>query len=281
VTNVNLYATLAEFKAFATARGQTAGTDAADDAVISDLIGSVSRYIESSAGAGRRFYPSIETRLYDIPDGRKVDLHGDLLEVTSFLNGDTSAIDSTNYTLKTQGKTPYWQIALRDVSTVGWRYTSAGSSEQALSLTGWWGFRRDYAQRGWSSAGTLGAAITDTTTLAFTASSGHTLAVGQIIKIGSEIYNIATAVTNTITPVRRGDNGSTAALHDNSTTIYVWNIQEDIHLAVLETVLGVNSMRHGQASSGKITVTAAGMVIRPEEIPPMAQKTFESYRDIT
>ncbi len=277
----NIYCTLAEFKAFATAQGQTADPNTPNDAVLTAIIDSVCRYADGPQGAGRKFYPTIETRLYDIPDGRAVELDGELLEVTSFLNGDTSAIDATNYILRTQGKTPYWQIALRDVATVGWRFTSAGSREQALSLSGYWGFRKDYAQRGWSLVGTLGVAITDTTTLAFTAAAGHTLTIGQIIRIDNEIQNVATVATNTITPVRRGDNGSTAATHLIGASVYAWNVQEDVKTAVLTSAMGVNALRNGQASNGKITLTNAGIVIRPEEIPPFAQKTFESYRNIT
>ena len=108
--------------------------------------------------------------------------------------------------------------------------------------------------------------------------AGHTVAVGQILKIDSEIYNIATVSTNTITPNQRGDNGSTSAMHSNGATVYVWMVEEQIKLAVLETALGVNAMRNGQANSGKISITAAGVVIRPEEVPPMAQAIFMSYR---
>jgi hypothetical protein len=36
-------------------------------------------------------------------------------------------------------------------------------------------------------------------------------------------------------------------------------------------------MRNGQAGSGAITITAAGMVIRPQEVPPLAQKVFDYY----
>ncbi len=278
MTVSNLYATLSELKAFDTARGMDVISDAPDDAVLSAILDQVSRYVESPAGANTQFYPSIETRFYDSPaSGRDVVLDGPLLEVISFLNGDGSTISSTQYILTNANKTPYWKISLKDNATIGW-YAKSGSFEQALSLTGLWGYRKHYQQRGWVSIGTLGAAITDAAASTFTMNAGHAVTAGQIVKIDSEIFNIASVVLNTVTPNRHGDNGSTAATHLDDAPVYAWSVQEEIKLAVLETVLGINALRNGQASSGKVTITAAGMVIRPEEVPPMAQKIFEGYR---
>jgi hypothetical protein len=275
----NLYATLAEFKNFATARSQGASisTDTTDDATITALIDGVSRYVDRQTQ--RKFYPVISTNLYDIPRGRSIVLNADLLEVTTLSNGDSSVIASTDYVLDMANLTPYYRLVLRGNSAVYWYPSATGNYQQAISLLGWYGYHSNYSGA-WVLAGTLGAAITDTTTKAFTMTAGHTLTAGHIVKIDSEIYNVASVSTNTITPNQRGDNGSTAATHSNGASGYYWDVQPDIKLAVLETALGVNSMRHGQANSGKISITASGVVIRPEEVPPMAQKTFDAYRRI-
>ena len=274
----NLYATLAEYKQFATSRGQSVTADTNDDAMITTIIESVSRYVDGYFGAGRRFYPSIQSMLFDIPSGRSLRLSKDLLEVITLTNGDGINITSTEYILSDPNYTPYYQIALRNTSTTAWIYGTNGGWQQIITLLGVFGYRQEYSSRGWVLAGTLGAAITDTTTKAFTMTAGHTLAVGQIIKIDNEIYNVSTVVANTITPNQRGDNGSTAVIHPNGAIVYTWSVQEEIKLAVLESALGVNSMRTGQPASGKMTITATGVVLRPEEVPPMAQGIFESYR---
>ncbi len=64
MTITNGYATLAEFKAWMNARGQSASTDATDDTVIEDIIENVSRWIDGQTG--RRFYVNStdETRYY-------------------------------------------------------------------------------------------------------------------------------------------------------------------------------------------------------------------------
>ena len=55
--------------------------DAVDDAALNNLINQASRFIDSPKGAGRRFYPRIETRYYDAPTYRSLLLDDDLLAV--------------------------------------------------------------------------------------------------------------------------------------------------------------------------------------------------------
>lgn len=53
----------------------------------------------------------------------------------------------------------------------------------------------------------------------------------------------------------------------------------DIKEATLSIAQSLYSTRSGQASAGKITVTGAGVVIRPEDVPPFAQAIIMSYRN--
>lgn len=274
--NINLYATLAEYKAYSTARGQTATTDTTDDGVIVDLLEAASRYLDDKTT--RQFYPTIETRLYDIPCGVELWLDQDLLQVITLTNGNASTITTTDYKLNSPNVTPYYSVELRDISSVAWVANSSGSSDQVISLAAWWGYRQKYAQRAWSLAGTLNANITDTTTLAFSMTTGHSVTAGHIVKIDSEIYNIATAATNTITPIARGDNGSTAATHTSGTSVYVWKPQEEARNAVLEIANTAYHRRFGKSTSDTTTVTAAGVVLSPRDIPKMAEEFIMNFR---
>lgn len=273
MTSVNLYATLSEYKAYATARGQTASTDAADDTVINTLLESASRFIDLSTR--RQFYPSVETHLFDVPDDNAIYLDGDLLELTTLTNGDSSVITSTDYTLRS-ARPPHWCLSMKDISTLSWQGTTAGSVEQVISVLGVWGYHDQYSQRGWLQVGTLSAAITDTTTLAFSATTGHTITVGNILKIGSEFYNVVTAATNTITPVKRGDNGSTAATHLISTAIYAWQPMEGAKQSCIEIANGMYQKRFGRNTGESATITAAGVVLTPQDIPATARSFIES-----
>lgn len=275
MANQNIYATLAEYKAFVTARGQTFTTDTADDAVIVDLLESASRFLDEKTA--RQFYPSIQTRVYDLPVDGILYLDGDLLEVITLTNGDGSTIASNQYNLKSPNITPYWGITLKQLSAISWLASATNGSEQAISLKGWWGYRKDYAY-GWAQVGTLSAAVTDTTTLAFSATPGHTITAGMIVKIDSEIYNIDTVATNTITPIRRGDNGSTAATHLISTPIYKWQPMSSAKEAVLEIASQAYKRRFGQSGDSSTTFTAAGVIITSRDVPTMAQEFIKSFQ---
>lgn len=229
---INSYATLADYKNFVTARGQTATTDATDDAIIKDLLEQASRYLDGETG--RQFYPTIETRLYDVPNTRRLKLDGDLLEVLTLTNGDTTTLSSTEYITHPANTSPYSALSIRETSTQRWVTSTNANTEQVISVRAIWGYCERYASRGWKSGGTLGANISDTTTLAFTMTAGHTLQAGQIVKIDTELYNIDSVSTNTITPVQRGDNGSTAATHTSGTTVYIWQPDTRAKLAVID-----------------------------------------------
>jgi len=271
----NRYATLTDYKSFATARGQTALVDTTDDGVINNLLTQASRYLDRETK--RQFYPSVETHLFDIPDERDIILDGDLLEVVSFTNGDLTSISSANYILR-GNRAPYWNIGLRDTSSVAWASSSAGSIEQVLSLVGIWGYHDLYSQRAWLQVGTLSAAITDTTTLAFSATTGHSIVAGNILKIDSEFYNVTTASTNTITPVKRGDNGSTAATHLISTAIYAWQPMDEIKQITLDMATAAYMRRFGKTTGESAVITGAGGVITPQDYPASSKAFIADMR---
>ena len=54
----------------------------------------------------------------------------------------------------------------------------------------------------------------------------------------------------------------------------------DIKEATLSIAQSLNGTRSGQTAGGKLTVTAAGIVIRPEDVPAFAQKVINHYRSM-
>jgi hypothetical protein len=270
MTTTNVYSTLTEFKGFITSPGQTMSTDTTDDAVMERILEASSRYID--AQTWRKFYPRIETRQFDIPYDNEVWLDDDLLAVITFSNGDGTAI--TDYVLKPYVGFPKWCIRLKDQSSVSWALDSDNNGQGAIDVAGWWGYHDNYTQHGWASGGTLSAAVTDTTTLAFSATTGHTISGGQIVKIDSEIYIVSTAGTNTITPIARGDNGSTAATHLISAPIYIWQVMPNIRQACLEIASNANHRRFGVNIGGTSIVTPSGYVIGPRDVSEYAAMTI-------
>jgi hypothetical protein len=266
---VNGYSTLAAVKAIL----EVTSTNSADDGVLNDLITQTSRYIDNHTG--RHFHPTIETRLYDVPEGRELWLDDDLLAATTVTNGDLVAV--TEYNLLPPNYYPKYAVRLKDWSSVYWTTDSNSGSEQVISVLGVWGFHQKYALRGWLLGSTLNENPLNATDLTFTAISGTLFSPGQIIKIENEIMNVTTVATNDLTVIKRGDNGSTAATHVLTTPIYIWQPEPDIELACRMIVKNLYHNRFGQNATGAATITGAGVVISPEDIPASALAILKNY----
>ena len=276
---VNLYATPLELQAWLNVRGQADNFSAStvDDGVLGVLLQNASRYFDQETR--RKFFPYYQTQLFDVPDlvTHHVDtliMSDDLLQVVTITNGDLTTVTTTDYILIEPNHTPYYAIKLRNESSLIWQVNSHNGSEQVISVAALWGYHDDFANRAKVLGGTLGAAISDTTTLTFTMTAGHSLVTGYTLIIDTEIFNVTNVVGNTVTAAKRGDNGSTAATHLISAPVYIWHPVDIVHTAVLEICQSVYQLRSGQASNGKVSVTAAGIVIRPEEVPAMAQRVI-------
>src|SRR3990167_8407606 len=293
---INTYATLAEIKASLTASGQTLTTDAADDAVIEKLLESASRYIDEMTGE-RSFYPRVETRYYSIPEShgdtiwidgvqrssknaRELVVDDDLLEVISITNGDATSVTSAQYDLVPKNIYPKFAIRFKSSVSIVWEDDSSGNIEDVIAVTAIWGYHDRYAQRGWTSGGTLGAAITTNSALTFTMSSGHSLAVGQVVKIDNELFNVSGVSSNTITVPKRGDNGSTAATHLTSVTVNIWNPQHDIRELCLEMARNLYKSRFGENAEVVSTITAAGVVVTPRAPPSWGRDGLEKNKKV-
>jgi hypothetical protein len=281
---VNSYATLSDFKNYLSVRGQSTNmnTDAVDDVQIAEILEAVSRYVDDRTH--RTFYPRYETRYVSVPEGqnnlRTLYLDDDLLAAVTVTNGDTEVVASTEYNLLSKNYNPKWGIQILQTANVGWNATVAGSPDYSISILGWWGFHNQYSQRGWSVLDTLAVADTTATGLTFTVTTGTTLLANQLIKIDNEIMNVASATTTptkTVTVNQRGDNGSTAATHLILAPIYVWNTQPEIREVVKSIAQSIYWSRSGQTSGGKVTITSAGIVIRPEDVPPLAQQIIAGF----
>lgn len=278
MTTLNSYASLADFKAFKTARGQTSTTDATDDAIVELLLKAASRYIDTQTA--REFYPYVQTRYFDVPssddiDPRALKMDADLLEVISIVNGDGVTIPSTEYTLRPRNASPYIFVRLVDNSTYYWASDGAGDTHDVISVTGIWGFHNRYSSA-WIIGSTLAEDL-DTSETGIDVTSGTLFSVGDLIRFGNELGYVSAKATNTLTSTR-AENGSTAAAHLTSANVYIWQVMDELKNAVLEIAVQAYHRRFGQGSNAAATVTAAGVVLSPKDIPAMATDFIRSYR---
>lgn len=233
-----------------------------DDTLILAIIREVSREIDRIAR--RRFYPRLETRLYDTPVDGVLMLDDDLLELTTLTNGDSTVMASTIYRLYPLNESAKNKIVLIPGSAfVG---SNAYGDLGAISVAGVWGYRRDYSD-GWQSDGaTLAAAIASTSATTFTSAYAGFKA-GNLIKIDSEYLYISGATysaTSTYT-VARGVNGSTAATHLISAGITTWVVPEEIERLTCQASAAYYRLR---SNPGMDSVSIDGV-------------TFVTPRDIT
>ena len=85
--------------------------------------------------------------------------------------------------------------------------------------------------------------------------------------------------TATLTVVR-GENGSTAAAHDDGSTIYIWNPHPPVKSACRAIVQNEYKRRFGNDTSGSATITGAGVVITPDSIPASAARIIRNLRRV-
>lgn len=282
MTARNVYATLAEFKSYFTSRGGSASTDAADDAVIEQLLEQASRYLDSKTA--RWFYPRIETRYYNIPgqpDGyeRELWFDADLLDMLSFLNGDGTAISSTEYNLLSRNESPKYKLVMKPTSDVVWSLDNNGDWEHVITISAIWGYHYRYSDA-WFAGSTLAEDL-DASETQWDVASESLFAAGQTIKVDSEICNVSSTISGKVNIVSRGDNGSTAATHSSGSTIYIWRPMEEARNAVCEITNTAYRRRFGMATSGTEQVTAAGVVLSPRDIPALASEFIKTHQRLT
>lgn len=241
----------------------------------STAVFDVAKLLEDIAWASARvmtdkdcpFEPNIETRYFDASmgqhmsnDRRTLWLRYPLLSLTSAELGDSTALTAGQYTLRYGNDTPYFAIQLNQSSGYAWtQYTT--NTENAISITGVWGYRHKYSQA-WVLGSTLNGAIANSTVTSITVTSGTPFSPGMLLKIENEWLRLTAVSTNTLT-VERGVNGSTAAAHNTALDIHYWTVEPIVNRAVVKWASYLLSRRGAHS-----TVTYDGL--GTEEYPPDA-----------
>lgn len=134
MTLTNSYVALDEFLALP----DMESAQPRDDVFIERLLERCSR--EFDGDTGQWFYAHQQSRTYDTPKGRCLDLDAPLLSVTSITNGDDTNIAATEYLLYPLNSPNKWEIRLKQSSSTLWQYTSGGDTEGVITVRGEWGY---------------------------------------------------------------------------------------------------------------------------------------------
>lgn len=232
------YGSLAEAKA------ELVAVSAADDKRLYSLTRQVSRRIDQiMSGRSTRPYfgPYSEARQFLI-NGKRVDsqnntflLDAPLLEYSALTAGGTSVYATSEGF--PQGFTPYNLLRMTGSGSPWYSHicTTDGNPSYAV-ITGVWGYHSDYANA-WLNVDTLQANISSSV-LSLTVGNvdgedayglAPRFSPGNLIKIDSEYMLVTdTDVTLNKVELKRGINGTTAALHTAEAIIYRWETEEPI-----------------------------------------------------
>lgn len=132
------------------------------------------------------FYPWVGTRYFDWPSMQMGDpwdlwLDGNpLLSLTAVTSGGDALTVGTDVLLEPSNDPPYNRIRINSSSSAAW---SAGASffQRAIAATGTWAESNET-----ESAGTLSAALADTTSTAVDVTNSAVTGVGDLVLIGTE-----------------------------------------------------------------------------------------------
>ncbi len=244
-------------------------TTAADDMRLLAALQAASAQIER--GTGRRFCPTVAAIPHDIEPSTpgELILADDLLELTALADA-SGDLDTANVLLLPGGESA--SILRRfDYTAFQWDV----SREQAVTVTGVWGWHDDAAQMWRLSGDTLAGALDDTATAFTAADAGGAdimgesprFQVGHLLRIEGEYLRVLSVdtATNTVT-VLRGVNGTTAASHAAGTVVETYQPPADIAMLVLRWAAWLYREPDNRLSGG---------------VPPVLSRALDTLRRVT
>lgn len=256
----------------------TLAANVPDDAAINQYIYEVSRAIDSYCG-DRRFYPFRKTFYYCTPPDYQLDFNNDLLEVITLTNGDATTISSTDYTLHNRNYYPRYALSLKNSSNLSFLPTDDNDYEDAITVDALWGYNTEWANA-WQLAGSINnSGGYNTTATAWNVAANTIIEQGHLLRAGtlstSEIVLVDTVGSTSAISVVRGVNGTTAATLADATPIYVYRPMGLVQSVARIGVLDLYRKRTGASGEGgAVTLTAAGVVIRPQGLPVELRDAF-------
>lgn len=128
------YVTLDEFQALPDLQAAEPG----DDVFIERLLERCSR--EFDGDTGHWFYSHAQTRTFDTPHGRILELDAPLLAATRITNGGGSIVATTEYRLYPLNGPHATEVRIKPGSNTAWETSTSGDAEGAITVLGNWGY---------------------------------------------------------------------------------------------------------------------------------------------
>ena len=188
-------------------------------------------------------------------------------------------IERREYVLLPQSEYPKYMLKLRDVSSILFVASASADAEQVIDVLGIWGYREDYANRGFVSLTTINeGAQLSASDLTITMTNASNCYAGQLIRIENELMIVASVSGNNVTVVARGENGSTAAVHNDGTAVRGYNHHDDTQQVTLEIARMLYRSRYGENVETTAITTPAGVIVTPRSLPVWANEIINRYK---
>ena len=221
------YVPLDDFKKFMVDGGTDYGTISDDQllAILEAASRRVDEYCERSHGWGSGFGPRIGTNYYDPVCGNLLELDDDLLSITSVTTYDTvggngtTITDVTDFFKEPYSGPPYRRLRIHEESSKVWGAATRGNV--VVLVAGYQDVRTV------STTTVASGLASDAAATTFVTSASPTIQIGQTLYIGTE-HLYVTGLSGTTATVERGANGSTAAVHANSSAISVFRYPKGV-----------------------------------------------------
>jgi hypothetical protein len=267
-------------------RLKLSNVDVNDDELVESHIATATDLI--AGFCARSFVPYRDTKTFDARgdhiDGLIMLLREDLLAVETLTNGDGTAVTSSQYALP-RGY-PKWKIELLSSSGLTWLYTT--DWQNAISIDGVWGYHEDYS-RAWvntndtvKDSGGIDASAQSVTVADANGKDAryHTrFAVGQLLRIEDEFLKVVAIDTGTnVLTVLRGINGTTAAAHDEDTSIESYAPMRNIEQACLS--LATWLYRYAPTAGAPLQVLIDGTKQIQSNMPRFIQDALQPYQGV-
>jgi hypothetical protein len=276
----------------ADAKLEKKATETFDDDKIMRFVNQISRRIDwkmSKYAQYAAFGPNIATIKFPL-SGRYIDSSMNTLSLRRalpLLSITSAAIDTTSITTVLEGYPqgePYFRQVRINSSGDNWFSYCESDDPSYLSITGVWGYHRDYANA-WLSVGSLVAGIAaDATSFTIADIDGDDaygfqdkISRGHLLRFGTGSDYALVVDTNTTTntgTIQRNVQGGTGAVQALGTTIYRWEVEEPMRRAVSRQA----ALMYARMGAFQIeTIDGVGTVSYPQDLMPEIKHILTEY----
>lgn len=212
----------------------------------------------------RKFYPLVATKYFDWPNDQRAfpwrlwfDQH-DLASLTTLVTGGITVPSSGYYLEPNRSGPPYTNVVMRLDSQ--YAFSVGATFQRSIAITGVWSYNLDE-----DPAGTLAAAVLDTTGTTINVTDSASIGVGQILRIDNERMTVTgksqlTTGQTVQTPMTASNANDQLAVSDGTKFVIGEVLTVDTERMLVVDIAG-NNLTVKRAWDGSVLASHSGSTI--------------------